>query len=266
MGYSAAAIAESAFDNFAQGCGKEVVRPVGILLCWSWLRSDVTCWIVCVVVGSIRCLKWFPLTSGLAVSCGSYHVAVVCVSYTWWSCPMRVLGLTVWLDRLGWPIGWTCHCHCQDQLVVWSPMLLLQVHTMITYTDTYISHKCATWNAIQKVECPSHCKPESTIHKSEKLQFTFLCKIKWNFVTPYFNWMQFQIWFWIGKCLTGKNLWSEKTGKQCSSCIYACAEIDLPAARVGSSINSWYHWWNFHHHLSTWDTTSLVSRTLVQVH
>ena len=32
MGYSAAAIAESAFDNFAQGCGKEVVRPVGSLL------------------------------------------------------------------------------------------------------------------------------------------------------------------------------------------------------------------------------------------
>ncbi len=55
-------------------------------------------------------------------------------------------------------------------------MLLLQVHTMITYTDTYISHKCATWNAIQKVECSSHCKPESTIHRSEKLRFTFLCK------------------------------------------------------------------------------------------
>ena len=58
---------------------------------------------------------------------------------------MRVLGLTMLVDLTGWPDRLAeLHCRCQDQLVAWSPMLLLQVHTMITYTDTYISHKRAT--------------------------------------------------------------------------------------------------------------------------
>lgn len=41
------------------------------------------------------------------------------------------VGLTGWLDRLAWPVGWARHCHCRDHLVDWSPALLLQVHRMI---------------------------------------------------------------------------------------------------------------------------------------
>lgn len=105
-----------------------------------------------------------------------YHVVVVCVSYTRRSCPMRVLGLTMWLDcwfdRLAWPVGWSCHCRCQAQLVAWSPMLLLQVHD--DHGHIHQSQMCNLECNVWKFECPSHCKPETTIHKSQKVHF--LCK------------------------------------------------------------------------------------------
>ncbi len=67
------------------------------------------------------CKAWWPgvcTLSGWLVR----NVAIVCVSYTWWSCPMRVslagpVGLTGLLDRLAWPVGWARHCHCTYHLV-----------------------------------------------------------------------------------------------------------------------------------------------------
>ena len=94
----------------------------------------------------------FSLTSGLAVLCGSYHVAVECVSYTWWSCPMRVLGLTVWLDWLTWPVSLTSWLNLSLSLP--RPIGSLGPNVAVTCTHNdhihghishgHISHKCAT--------------------------------------------------------------------------------------------------------------------------
>lgn len=110
-----------------------------------------------------------------------YHVFVVCVSYSWRSCPMRVLGLTMWLDWLIWPVGLTGWLNLSLSLP--RPIGSLEPYVVVTSTHNdhihghiHQSQMCNLECNLWKFECPSHCKPETTIHKSQKVQFTFLCK------------------------------------------------------------------------------------------
>ncbi len=81
---------------------------------------------------------------------------------------MRVLGLTSWLNSslsLQRPIG----------------SLEPDVAVTITHNDTHTRTHTSITNVQHrmqsvKFECPSHCKPEITLHKSKKVQFSFLCK------------------------------------------------------------------------------------------
>ena len=171
MGYSAAAIAEPAFDYFAQGYGKEGVRPVGSSLwTWSWLRGDATCWIDGVVVASVRCLMWCSLTSGLAVWYGCWH-AVVRVSHLgdpglWGSLawpvglPYRLVELVIVIAKNNWSEA-RCCCYKYTQ---WSHT---RTHTSATNVQTRVQSV--------KIECPSHCQPKSTSTKVTKIPIQFPC-------------------------------------------------------------------------------------------
>ena len=110
-----------------------------------------------------------------------YHVVVVCVSYTWRSCLMRVFGLTMWLDWLIWPVGLAGWLNLSLSLP--RPIGSLEPDVVVTSTHNdhihghiHQSQMCNLECNLWKFECPSHCKPETTIHKSQKVQFTFLCK------------------------------------------------------------------------------------------